>query len=414
MAERSDVAEGGTVVAQDDRTDRDTRTVPGTPAWLRARNDRTALELLLTHGDLTRNQLGELTGLSKPTASQMVQRLEAARLVTASGSQSGGPGPNASTYAVRKDAAVGVAVDFDARRMRACVVDATGTEHPAVEVTLPRSRRTPEGDVRQAVDAAAIAAGIDPALIGSVCIGVPGAVDPRTGDLRFADALTGWPTRDVAVRLRDALGLAVTIENDVNLAAIAERTAGVGRGTGGFALLWLGQGLGLAVDQAGTLQRGASGGAGEIGYLPVPRTAMTLDPDARELQDLIGGIQVTALTREAGASCRTYRDAIAALTRDAAVRARVTERLAPRVAAGLVAVLAILDPERIVLGGATGAALGPGLAAAVAVQLKAGTAWDPDIAATGVLTAPVLAGAREHLAAALQASLFERLDRVTP
>ncbi|KHK95754.1 hypothetical protein LK09_18175 [Microbacterium mangrovi] len=390
------------------------RTVPGTPAWLRARNDRTALELLLEHGDLTRNQLGELTGLSKPTASQMVQRLEAAGLVTASGSQSAGPGPNASTYAVRKDAGVGVAIDFDARRVRTCVVDATGTEHAPVEVTLPRSRRTPEGDVRQAIVAATSAAGIDPALIGSVCIGVPGAVDPRTGDLRFADALAGWPTRDVAVRLQDSLGLDVTIENDVNLAAIAERTAGAGRGTGGFALLWLGPGLGLAVDQAGTLQRGASGGAGEIGYLPVPRTAISLDPDARELQDLIGGIQVTALTRDAGASCRTYRDAISALTRNPDLRARVTERLAPRVAAGLVAVLALLDPERIVLGGATGAALGPGLATAVAAHLKAGTAWDPDIAVTGIPTAPVLAGAREHLTAALQASLFERLDRVTP
>ncbi|HKT57059.1 MAG TPA: ROK family protein, partial [Microbacterium sp.] len=248
---RTDRAASRDRVAAPGRATSTDRTVPGTPAWLRARNDRAALQLLLGHGELTRNQLGELTGLSKPTASQMVQRLESASLIQRSGSQSAGPGPNAVTYAVRPDAALGVAVDIDARRMRASVVDPTGAQHPAVEVTLPRSRRTPEGDVRRAIDEACAADGTDPVRVDSVCVGVQGAVDPRTGDLRFADTLAGWPTRDVPARLQHALGLSVTIENDVNLAAIAERTAGAGRGTGGFALLWLGQGLGLAVDQAG-------------------------------------------------------------------------------------------------------------------------------------------------------------------
>ena len=78
---------------------------PGTPSWLRERNDRAALALLLEHGSLTRNRLGELSGLSKPTAAQMVARLERAGLIEPVGEVSGGRGPNAISYGVRADRA---------------------------------------------------------------------------------------------------------------------------------------------------------------------------------------------------------------------------------------------------------------------------------------------------------------------
>src|SRR5260370_35159480 len=73
--------------------------LPGTPSLLRAINDRAALELLLERGPLTRAQLGELTGLSKVTASQLVERLEERGLVARVGEQAGGRGPNAQLYA---------------------------------------------------------------------------------------------------------------------------------------------------------------------------------------------------------------------------------------------------------------------------------------------------------------------------
>ena len=66
---------------------------PGTPRLLRALNDRSALNLLLEHGPLTRTRLGELSGLSKPTASQLLGRLEAAGLVEPAGTLAGAPGP---------------------------------------------------------------------------------------------------------------------------------------------------------------------------------------------------------------------------------------------------------------------------------------------------------------------------------
>lgn len=84
---------------------------PGTPRVLRAMNDRAALDLLLAHGPLSRTRIGKLTGLSKPTASQLLARLEAAGLVLATGTSEGRPGPNAQLYAVNPVAAHAAGLD---------------------------------------------------------------------------------------------------------------------------------------------------------------------------------------------------------------------------------------------------------------------------------------------------------------
>ncbi|MFB9748931.1 ROK family transcriptional regulator [Leifsonia shinshuensis] len=377
------------------------RPVRGTPGWLRETNDRTALALLLEHGVLTRTRIGELSGLSKPTAAQMVSRLETAGLIHVVGEVSAGRGPNAAGYAVRTDRMLGVAVDIDATSLRSTIVDAAGAEHP-IAVT-PLAARTPEADLRLAIDAACSAASVDPERVRAVCVGVQGALDPRTDELTYIETLPGWPKRGIRHRLEDALGIAVHIDNDVNLAAIAERTDGAGRDTAGFALLWMGDGLGLAVDQAGAVHRGASGGAGEIGYLPIPRAAAGPDPAAADLQDLIGGPAVAELAAAHGLS--------GDLLGDEAAREALVAELAARVAVGVVPVLALLDPELVVLGGPTGAACGPRLAELVAAELR--DAWgERAVVATGVPTHPVLRGAREHLLGEVREALFDEVSRI--
>ncbi|GAA4323154.1 hypothetical protein GCM10023178_35350 [Actinomadura luteofluorescens] len=74
--------------------------VPGTPSLLRAINDRAALEALLARGPLTRPQISDLTGLSKPTASQLLARLEQAGLVVRDGVREGLPGRTAELYRI--------------------------------------------------------------------------------------------------------------------------------------------------------------------------------------------------------------------------------------------------------------------------------------------------------------------------
>src|SRR3954465_1396573 len=104
-----------------------TAGTPGTPRVLRAMNDRAALDLLLEHGPLSRTRIGKLTGLSKPTASQLLARLEAAGLVVATGTTAGRPGPNAQLYAVNATAAYVAGLDVTPERIRAAVADVAGT-----------------------------------------------------------------------------------------------------------------------------------------------------------------------------------------------------------------------------------------------------------------------------------------------
>lgn len=371
-----------------------TGTVRGTPAWLRATNNLTALTLLLEHGPLTRNRLGELSGLSKPTAAQMVARLEEAGLIRVAGEVSGGRGPNAVSYAVRADRLVGVAIDITSTEINSTVVDATGEARPVAVRQLDGSQeRSAVSDVQCAIDAACDAAGISSDAVGLVCIGVQAAVAQRADELSFTDTLPGWPTTGIRRHLEAELGVAVTIDNDANLAAVAERSAGSAEDVDGFALLWLGEGLGLAIDVAGQVYRGASGGAGEIGYLAVPSEAAGLDPAAEDLTAFFGAAAWRRIKAEAGQTA--------------------LEALATRVALGLVPVLAVLDPERIVLGGPVGIEGGAALAALVAQKVSGTTQWNPDVVASAVDGNPVLRGAREVLVAEVRNRLFDDLTLIT-
>ena len=197
---------------------------PGTPSLLRELNDRAALELLLTGGPMTRAQLGEHTGLSKVTASQLLARLEERGLVAVAGEQAGGRGPNAALYAVVPSSAYVAGLHVEQDEVSAGVADVTGSVMTEVSVD-PNGAGDPVELVRGAVVAACGAAGISPEALRAFVIGTPGVLDPRTGDPRLAVNLPAWH-EGVLAALRSDLGRPVTIENDVNLAAMAERAVG--------------------------------------------------------------------------------------------------------------------------------------------------------------------------------------------
>jgi predicted NBD/HSP70 family sugar kinase len=369
--------------------------------------------LLLEHGPLTRNGIGQLSGLSKPTASLIVSRLEGAGLIQVVGEISGGRGPNAVSYGVRPDRVLGVAVDINESVIRSTVVDAHGTDHPVVETPiLGDDDRSAVADLRGAIDAASLASATSPSAVRLVCVGVQGSVDPRADELSFIDTLPGWPRTGVRRQLEAFLGRTVHIENDVNLAAIAERSEGAGAGSSSFALLWMDDGLGLAVDLGGTVHRGAAGGAGEIGYLAVPRVATGIDPDANDLQDLIGGPAVIAIAARHGIT-GTDAQGISRALADHPARAAVFAELAPRIALGVIPVLAILDPDIVVIGGPIGAAGGDLLAGLVRTEIERNQPWRPRVRGSAVAGHPVLRGARETLLHRVRERLFAELGTLS-
>ena len=269
---------------------------PGTPRLLRELNDRAALELLLTGGPMTRAQVGERTGLSKVTASQLLTRLEGRGLVEAVGEQAGGPGPNAALYAVVPSSAYVAGLHVEHDEVSAGVADVTG--RVVTEVTVdPNGTGNPVELVRGAVAAACVSAGVELSMLRALVIGTPGVLDPHTGDPRLAVNLPAWH-EGVLDALRRDLRRPVTIENDINLAAMAERAVGVARDVDDFVLMWIGVGLGLATVLGGRLHRGVAGAAGEIGYLPVPGVPLPQDithPATGAFQSLVGAQAVGPL-----------------------------------------------------------------------------------------------------------------------
>ncbi len=273
---------------------------PGTPSLLRELNDRAALELLLTGGPMTRAQLGEHTGLSKVTAAQLLARLQDRGLVQVAG-EAGGRGPNAALYAVVPGTAYVAGLHVEQDAVSAGVADVTGEVVTEVSVD-PNGTGNPVELVRGAVATACDAAGISPDALRSFVIGTPGVLDPRTGDPRLAVNLPAWH-QGVLAALRSDLGKPVTIENDVNLAAMAERSAGAAAGQDDFVLVWIGVGLGLATVLDGRLHRGAAGAAGEIGYLPVPGVPLPEDvthPETGAFQSLVGAQALRPLAASYG------------------------------------------------------------------------------------------------------------------
>lgn len=389
----------------------------GTPSWLGAVNDRAGLAVLLERGPLTRNRICELVGVSKPTASQMMSRLLAGGLIEERGRTSGSAGRSAVVYAARTDRPLGVALDLDAFELRATVVDATGAERPVVRIPLPHdpTERSAVEEVSRAIAEASAAAGTDPAIVHSVCVGIPGYVDPgETGEL-FSEALPGWPVRGLKEILETELARTVHIENDVNLAAVAERQHGAGVDSDVFALLWLGNGVGASFDVAGDLHRGAFGGAGEIGFLPVSVAANALDPSAHTAQDLVGGRAVALLARRHGLEVSGYHAARSALAEPGAdaARAAVFHDLAERVAHVALPLLATLDPGHLVLAGPSASLGGEPFAEEVGRGIRRLSRWYPEVVATRVDRDPVLVGARIMVAARVREELLDTVASVS-
>ncbi|WP_093800814.1 ROK family transcriptional regulator [Streptomyces sp. Wb2n-11] len=386
-------------------------------------NDRAALDLLLEHGPLSRTRIGKLTGLSKPTASQLLVRLETAGLVVATGTTEGRPGPNAQLYAVNARAAHVAGLDVTPRRIRAAVADITGETAGAFELPTPPGRA--ESAVRQvteALDGAVKAAGLVRSDVHRVVIGTPGAFDPGTGRLRYASHLPGWHSPTLLDDLAAALPLPVEYENDVNLAAVAEQRLGAARGHQDFVLLWNHGGLGAALVIGGQLHRGWTGGAGEVGFMPVPGTPLVrrvTRANSGGFQELAGGQAVPRLARELGIAVpagATHTDEAIALIGEASRAAggpyrELLRSFATGIATGLASMVAILDPELIVLSGGVLAAGGEPLRALVQAELAELAAPRPRLVVGSVQEQPVLRGALESALATTRDEVFDTTFR---
>ncbi|MGI5406891.1 ROK family transcriptional regulator [Streptomyces chartreusis] len=408
--------------------------MPASPSTARAINDRLALRLLQQQGSLTAGQLKQLTGLSRPTVADLVERLTDAGLIAVVG-EAGEQrrGPNAKLYGIVAGRAHLAALDVRTEGVSVIVSDLVGTV--LAEASAPIGGDAGTGPaVEQAValvERVVKEAGAD--RLHTVGIGAPGLIDPASGELRDSTGLPEWH-RSLVAALQERLPEArVIVENETNLAALAEQRDGVAADRDTFVLLWLGHGTGAAVVLDGALRRGASGGTGEIGFLPVPGT--TGLPSAVDCEggfhSLAGSAAIVELARSFGLpvedtsapeplAAGVVGRAVAlvagnteAADRDAQAASadRFLDTLADHLAVGAASVVAILDPGCVVLGGEVGQAGGEALAARVEDRVRRMSPLATVVRPSGLGGAAVLRGALLTARDAAQDELFAPRDR---
>ncbi|HET9722321.1 MAG TPA: ROK family transcriptional regulator [Actinomycetota bacterium] len=316
------------------------------------------LDVIRAHAPVSRAQIARESGLSKPTVSQALLALERARLVRAAGRTSGGKGPTAVLYEVNPSAGWVVGIDVGRSYVRAAIADLMG------EVVARRDERTRVRSsaalieqIGEIAHGLAGEAGLRWRQVTFAVVGSPGVFEPTRGQVTLAHNLPGWGRQGLAEALERELGTNLGFENDVNLAAVGERWKGLGREVDDYAYLHVGTGVGMGLVLHGQLYRGRTGAAGEIAYLPLGLA----DPHARAsrrhgvLESGIGAAAVVARARELGLDPPLSPKRVFAAARRGDERARrVVSMVAGGIALAIAAVVPILDPELVILGGGIG------------------------------------------------------------
>jgi predicted NBD/HSP70 family sugar kinase len=327
---------------------------------LREIGEQAVLEAIFREGPITRPEISSTTGLSKPTVGAAVSRLEQAGMISALGPQHGRRGRSPIAYVVRDKAGFVVGIDIGGTKIRAGAADvfgeAIGDEQ---QPTTRHGARAVAAQVLEIAGRVAERASATHERLLAIGVSTPGVVDQQSGIARLAFNVTEDGMLDPLSAIGSRFGVPVLIDNNVNLAALGEKSFGLARGVSTMVFIAVGAGVGMGIIMDDELVRGAQGGAGEIGYLPL--VGDPFDPRHKlhgGLEDEVGAAGVLA-AYESRAAKRKQPAASAQevfeLARDGQPEAAaVVENVAARLGAAIATVCAILDPELVVLGGGIG------------------------------------------------------------
>ena len=379
------------------------------PPLLKDLNQRTVLETIRASAPVSRAEISRMVGISKPTVSLAILSLLDAGLVREAAEGPDGPSYGAVFFEPVPEAALVLGFDLGARFLRGAICDLRGETRARQDVEVMGSDAENVLDVIASLRLRLVeAAGLADDLIDSVVVGVPGVVDAETSQIDLATSVPGLEGGTFRSALSDRLDLPVTLENDVNLAALGEHWQGVARGVDDFVFLSIGTGMGAGLVLNGELHRGHHGAAGEVDFALVG-LGQDVDPCA-------GAISAYAarLVAEHGAATDTMlrqpfdaRAIFAAARAGDALAQDIVDEVARRIALHIVPVAAVTDVSLVVLGGGLGAN-GDLLLEPVRTRLESWIPYPPRVEVSALGEAAVLTGA---LASGLRRALDDVVER---
>jgi predicted NBD/HSP70 family sugar kinase len=373
-----------------------------TPPLLKHMNERTVLEAIRAGAPISRAEISRRADISKPTVSLALRSLLEAGLVREAARVPDGPSYGAVFFEPVADAAFVLGLDLGARFLRGALCDLAGQVRARQDVELRGANadgvvRATVALYRGLVDAAELPA----ERVDGAVLGVPGVVDSANGTLHQATPnIPGLEGRPLGAELHRNLRVAVSLENDVNLAAVGERWAGIARGVDDFAFLSVGTGMGMGLVLGGELHRGKHGAAGEVDWA-LAGLSDEFDPSAEGLAALAARLAAESPLRTSLTAPYDARDIFAAARSADPLAQKIVEEAARRIAAHIAPVAAVADPELVVLGGGLGAN-GDLLLDPVRALLREWMPYPPRVEISSLGESAVLMGA---LATGLQSAL---------
>ncbi len=341
---------------------------------LRLLNGQRVLDVLFAAAPepISRAEIVRRTGLSKPTVSALVADLayiDVARPTRVLHSPSG-PGRPAEPYELVAESGFVIGVDIGATKIIVGVADLLGNIVAEELVDTGAHAQAAAGTIVAVSDR--LLKGIKGAAanLGAICVGVPGVYRAKRDSVEMALNLPGFAQLSLRAELESRFGVPVAVDNDVNLAAVAESRARSGdTASSDFTVISVGTGIGMGLVMDGDLYRGANGAAGELGSVPITRLGPSpTGPGgaagaATTLEDYASGPAIHKLLQQAiEEGCVSGLDGdvdvptifAAAQSGDAAARSAL-HRAADAMAFAIAHIHWLNDPAAIVFGGGVGA-----------------------------------------------------------
>ncbi|GAA0343157.1 ROK family transcriptional regulator [Streptomyces olivoreticuli] len=325
---------------------------PGSQSSLHRANLERVVRAVRMAGSLTQAEIARATGLSAATVSNIVRELKDGGTVEVTPTSSGGR--RARSVSLSGDAGIVVGVDFGHTHLRVAVgnlahrVLAEDAEPLDVDASAAQGLDRAEHLVKRLIKEA----GINPAKIVGVGLGVPGPIDVASGTLGSTAILPGWagtnPRDDLAARI----GVPVYVDNDANLGALGELVWGAGRGATDLAYIKVASGVGAGLVINGQIYRGPGGTAGEIGHITLDEAGPVCRCGNRGcLETFTAARYVLPLLHSAhGTDLTVARMVELARAGDPGCR-RVIGDVGRHIGSGVANLCNLLNPSRVVLGG---------------------------------------------------------------
>jgi predicted NBD/HSP70 family sugar kinase len=328
---------------------------PTSPSDLRASNRERLLELLRSHGAMTQAQLARASGLSPATVSSIARELRDAGWL-----EDVGTGGKRTALSLSRTAGVAVGIDFDHSHVRVAIADLAHTILAEASQPLDVDHEAEEGIglagklVRELLHDL----GVGQDRVTGVGMGLPGPLRRDTGEIGDSAILPGWIGARPEALMTEELGLAVRVENDANLGALAEIVWGAGRGCSELLYVKVASGVGAGLVLNGRLYEGHAGTAGEIGHVTVDESGPVCRCGNRGCLEVFAGADAVLepLRRRHGAI--TLRQVIALAHEGDLGCRRVIADAGRSLGLAIAGTCNLLAPERVIVGGELAAADG--------------------------------------------------------